>query len=105
MSFFRGLFGGGNSSKPAAPAPSRQPQTSPDDTIKNMKNTKELLEKKQALLEVKIEEEKKHAARLAPLAKKNPTKKKGHDVPQCTLDRGMTACPPSSDSGYSGNAS
>merc|ERR1711977_249438 len=41
-----------------------------------MRNTKELLEKKQAMLEAKIDAEAQSAKRLAPLAKKNATKKR-----------------------------
>jgi len=74
MSFFKGLFGGG--SKAAAKPAARAAAPTPDDSIKNMKSTKEMLEKKQAVLEARIEQETQGAKRLAALAKKNPTKKK-----------------------------
>jgi len=67
MSFFNGLFG-----KTKAPPP-RAPTA--DDTIKNMKSTQEMLKKKQAVLEAKINGEADNAKRLAAMMKTNPRKK------------------------------
>merc|ERR1711998_708335 len=67
MSFFNGLFG-----KTKAPPP-RAPTA--DDTIKNMKSTQEMLKKKQAVLEAKINGEADNAKRLAAMMKNNPRKK------------------------------
>jgi len=73
MSGFLGsLFG--KPAKAAAPAPRA---TTANDSIMNMKNTQEMLKKKQAVLEAKIDAETKNAQRLAQLMKTNPRKKNG----------------------------
>jgi len=73
MSGFLGsLFG--KPAKAAAPAPRA---TTANDSIMNMKNTQEMLKKKQAVLEAKIDTEAQNAKRLAALMKTNPRKKNG----------------------------
>ena len=72
MGFMDNLFG-----KPAAPAAPAARGPTANDTIMNMKNTQEMLKKKQAVLEAKIETETKNAQRLAQLMKTNPRKKNG----------------------------
>merc|ERR1712100_160205 len=70
MGFMDNLFG-----KPAAPAAPAARGPTANDTIMNMKNTQEMLKKKQAVLEAKIETETKNAQRLAQLMKTNSRKK------------------------------
>jgi len=73
MSFFNGLFGRGGGRQASAPAQPKAPNA--DETIKNMKGTQEMLEKKKSILEAKIAGETQNALRLKSLMQKNPRKK------------------------------
>ena len=70
--FLGSLFG--KPAKAAAPTPKT---VTANDSIMNMKNTQEMLKKKQAVLEAKITTETENAKRLAVLMKTNPRKKNG----------------------------
>merc|ERR1711907_145997 len=69
MSFFSGLFGGG-AAPPKAPAP-----PSSDQQIKNNRQEMDLLEKRQHVMQVKADQERANAQRLAQLMKKDKRKK------------------------------
>jgi len=69
MSFFSGLFGGGSAPPPKPQAPSS------DQQIKNNRQEMDLLEKRQHVMQVKADQERANAQRLAQLMKKDKRKK------------------------------